>query len=118
MADVTIPGPHGPVLAYLATLAAAGPWPGVVVIHDALGMSQIFVTRPTGWRVRDTWPWRPDLFWWGGTMRCLRALGNDLRARKGRAFDDVEAVRTWLAGQDGRTGKIGVIGFASAAGSP
>ena len=38
MADVDIPVPQS-LRAYVAKPTGDGPWPGVVVIHDALGLT-------------------------------------------------------------------------------
>jgi carboxymethylenebutenolidase len=53
----------------------------------------------------------PDLLHGRGKLACMVAVMREVRARKGRSFDDIEAVRAWLAARDDCTGAIGVIGF-------
>ncbi len=111
MTDVTISTPTHQLRSYFARPAGDGPWPGVIVLHDAAGMSNDLRHQAEWLAGAGYLAVAPDLLSWGRKLACLRAVVRDLQAGRGQAFEDIEATRQWLAGQPGCTGRIGVIGF-------
>jgi len=116
MAEVRIPCSWGDLPTYIAKPQKAALWPGVVVIHDAGGMKPDLRNQAEWLASEGFLAAAPDLFHWGGKIRCLRSIARDFANRTGRSYDEVEAVRTWLTQQDGCSGKIGIIGFCMGGG--
>jgi carboxymethylenebutenolidase len=116
MTETTVTTPHGELPVYVATPSAPGPWPGVVVIHDVLGMTRDLGNQADWLAGEGFLAAAPNLFYWGGKMRCLRTVFRNMLKRNGRVFDEIESVRVWLSAQEGCSGKIGVIGFCMGGG--
>ena len=108
------------VPAYLAlpvtTSRSPGPWPGVVLVHDAFGLGDDAKEQADWLAAAGYAVIAPDLFSRGGMLRCLRSTFRQLSDRRGRAFDEIETARAHLAARDDCTGRTGVIGYCMGGG--
>jgi carboxymethylenebutenolidase len=113
---VRIDGPLGVIPTFVAEPSGTGPCPGVVVVHDALGMTAD-LRRQAQWLADAGYlAAAPDLFHWGGRMSCLFKIFKELGRGEGRTFDDLSAVRRWLLDRPRCTGHVGIIGFCMGGG--
>ena len=119
MPGIVIPGTASAaeLRAHLAVPpVGAGPWPGVVVLHELLGLTDDVRQHADRLAAAGYLAVAPDLFTAGGALRCLRATFAALSKGTGPAVDDVLAVRSWLAARADCTGSVGVLGFCMGGG--
>ncbi|HTA01393.1 MAG TPA: dienelactone hydrolase family protein [Streptosporangiaceae bacterium] len=112
MPDIRYPVADNAWPGYLAVPSALpGPWPAVVVIHEAFGLNDDIRAKADEFAARGYLALAPDLFDGKSWIRCIRSAFGQLRAGRGPAFTALDAARTFLAARPDCTGKAGVIGF-------
>ena len=117
MPDTTLRTPAGEVEAYLALPAGEGPWPGVVVLHELLGLNADIRAQADRFAARGYVALAPDLFSFRRPKAvCVLAAFRALARRSGPAFDAIEAARAALVARADATGRVGVIGFCMGGG--
>jgi carboxymethylenebutenolidase len=108
---ITINTPDGPIDALLSVPDGQGPWPGVVLVHDAIGY------RPDNERISRRVAAAgyiaitPNMFARGGMARCVTRVFRELLSKRGRALDDIQAAREYLLAMPQASGAVGIAGF-------
>lgn len=114
MADIQVDTPTGPIDAVLELPDGTGP--GVVIVHDAFGLSDD--TRNIARRFADKGylALAPDLYTRGGVKKCVVGVFRALLGQSGVAIDDLLAARDFLVEHESVTGKVGIVGFCMGGG--
>jgi carboxymethylenebutenolidase len=111
-ADVTFPGPAGTMYGYLAQPAAAGSYPGVIVIHEIFGLTD---------HIRDVARRLAKVGYLalavdlasraGGTAKAESVPGALTQGPVSDRIADLDAGVAFLETQPAYNGKLGVVGF-------
>jgi carboxymethylenebutenolidase len=116
MTTTEIETSDGRIDALLTIPRGEGPWPGVVVIHDALGYrrdNELISERiAQGGFVALT----PNMYARGGRVKCIARVMRELLTKRGRALDDILAARDHLQSLPECTGRVGIAGFCMGGG--
>lgn len=96
---------------YVARPAGPGPWPGVVIVHEAYGLDDVMRRQADRLAAAGYLALLPDLYSDGGALRCVLRTMRALVTGRGRALVDIEAARQWLLQQGDCTGRVGIVGF-------
>ena len=117
--DIALPDLDGGSVGLTGVLAVpegSGPWPGVVLVHEAYGVTDVMRRQVVRMAEAGYLALMPDLFSQGGARKCLVATFRALRSGEGRAFVDIENARAFLAARPDSTGVTGVLGFCMGGG--
>lgn len=114
--NTAYPAPAGPVPAYSATPTGAGPWPGVVILHEGFGMTRDIVRITDRFAANGYLSITPWLFHRGNKVACIVRTFKAMSTGEGVAVDDIIAARHHLIADPRCNGKVGVVGFCMGGG--
>jgi carboxymethylenebutenolidase len=113
--DITYTAASAELGAYLAVPHDQGPWPGVVVIQDVLGLTDDIRGQADRLAAAGYLAFAPDLYS-GRGVRCVLATLQASRSGRGAAYQDIEAARRWLSDRQDCNARVGIIGFCMGGG--
>ncbi|MGF1666693.1 MAG: dienelactone hydrolase family protein [Acidimicrobiia bacterium] len=116
MPDLLLELPTKTIDGYLALPPGTGPFPAVVVLHEAFGLNADIRLIADRLAVAGYVAMAPDLLE-GGRLACMAQAMKALQAGRGVLADVAEEVVDWLSARsDVAAGRIGAIGFCMGGG--
>jgi carboxymethylenebutenolidase len=114
--DITYPSTTSPLPGYLAFPDGEGPWPGVVIVQDVLGLTADLKRITDRFAASGYLALAPALYGRDPKIKCMISTIRAHFAGSGAAYDDLVAARDYLIADTRCTGKVGLVGFCMGAG--
>ena len=111
MPAIELDTPAGPIDALLDLPQGQGPWPGVVVVHDAIGYQPDKEAISARIAAAGYLAVTPNLYARGGRARCITKVMRAALTKQGPAVEDILAARDYLRDRPECTGVVGIAGF-------